>query len=199
MDFFSKLGSLAKTGLYAAFPSLAIVDAAKELISEAVAQKIRDAACAKAQTLITEAHHSVMKTIVWQNGLLLLSLLPVYLLRSSWPFYVAYVCVAGYTAYSVFQSRALLVRLAATRSVTKTIAVEVRDAIEVELTQREFYERKAVQWLGPDLQKLSDEVAHKLKPDIIAAAANIAFTLFMAFIAFRVFAIPLLEARALGH
>lgn len=64
---------------------------------------------------------------------------------------------------------------------------------------REFYERKAVEWLGPDLEKLSEEVASKLRPDVVAAGVNIAFTLCMAFIAFRVFAIPLLEARALGH
>jgi hypothetical protein len=138
-------------------------------------------------------------SIAWQNGLLLLSLIPVYFLHKAWPFYLAYCGVVAYSGYSVFQLRGVLARLLETRSITKTISQEVKEAIEAELTQREFYERKAVEWLGPDLEKLSDDVAHKLKPDVVAAGLNMTFTLLMAFIAFRVFAIPLLEARALEY
>lgn len=195
----TRLFNAAKSGLMSVFPALGAVDAAKDFISEAVAQRIRDEACAKAQALLTQAHRDVIHNIAWQNGLLLLSMLPVYLLRSPAPFYVAYACVAGYSAYSVFQSRALIGKLLRTRSLTQTLALEVREAVELELTQRQFYERKVVEWLGPDLDRLSHDVALKLRPDVRAAVVNMAFTLLMAFIAFRLFAIPLLEHKALMH
>jgi len=195
----SRLLAAAKTGLTSVFPALGAVDAAKDFISEAVAQRIRDEACAKAQALLTQAHRDVIHNIAWQNGLLLLSILPVYLLHSAVPFYVAYACVAGYTAYSVFQSRALVAKLLGTRSLTQTLALEVREAVEQELTQRQFYERKVVEWLGPDLDRLSQDVARKLRPEVRAAVVNMAFTLLMAFVAFRLFAIPLLEHKALMH
>lgn len=194
-----RLVSAAKTQLTSMFPALGAVDAAKDFISEAVAQRIRDEAVAKAQALMAQAHHDVIRNIAWQNGLLFLSILPVYLLHSAVPFYVAYACVAGYTAFSVYQSRGLVLRLVCTRSVTETLALEVRDAIEQELTQRQFYERKVVEWLGPDLTKLSNDVARKLRRDVLAAVGNMAFTLFMAFVAFRLFALPLLEHKALLH
>jgi hypothetical protein len=194
-----RLFDAAKSQMTSLFPALGAVDAAKDFISEAVAQRIRDEACAKAQALLTKAHHDVLRNIAWQNGLLLLSIMPVYVLHSAAPFYVAYACVAGYTAFSVFQSRRLVLRLLRTRSVTQTLALEVREAIEQELTQRQFYERKAVEWLGPDLTKLSADVARKLRGDVLAAVTNMGFTLFMAFVAFRVFAIPLLEQKALLH
>jgi hypothetical protein len=194
-----RLVAAAKNQLTSMFPALGAVDAAKDFISEAVAQRIRDEAFAKAQALMAKAHHDVIRNIAWQNGLLLLSILPVYLLHSAVPFYFAYACVAGYTAFSVYQSRGLVVRLVRTRSVTKTLALEVREAIEQELTLRQFYERKVVEWLGPDLTKLSHEVARKLRGDVLAAVVNMAFTLFMAFVAFRLFAIPLLEHKALLH
>ena len=192
-----RIMAAAKAQLTSFFPALGAVDAAKDFISEAVAQRIRDEAFAKAQALMAQAHHDVIRNIAWQNGLLFLSILPVYLLHSAVPFYVAYACVAGYTAFSVYQSRALVFRLARTRSVTKTLALEVREAIEKELTQRQFYERKVVEWLGPDLAKLSDDVARKLRGDVLAAVVNMGFTLFMVFVAFRLFAIPLLEHKAL--
>ncbi|KVP17084.1 hypothetical protein WJ84_02065 [Burkholderia ubonensis] len=189
----------AKSTLSSMFPAFGAVDAAREFISEAVAQRIRDESCTKAHALMAAAHRQVLFNIMWQNGLLMLSLIPVYFLHEPWPFYVAYTCVAGYTLYSVIQSRALIQRLCRTRSVTQTLALEVREAIETELTQRQFIERKAVEWLGPDLKQLSEDVARKLKPDVMAAAFNMAFTLLMAFIAFRLFAIPLLEHQALTH
>ncbi|WP_157641863.1 hypothetical protein [Burkholderia ubonensis] len=194
-----RLMTAAKSTLSSMFPAFGAVDAAREFISEAVAQRIRDESCTKAHALMAAAHRQVLFNIMWQNGLLMLSLIPVYFLHEPWPFYVAYTCVAGYTLYSVIQSRALIQRLCRTRSVTQTLALEVREAIETELTQRQFIERKAVEWLGPDLKQLSEDVARKLKPDVMAAAFNMAFTLLMAFIAFRLFAIPLLEHQALTH
>jgi hypothetical protein len=189
----------AKTALTSIFPALGAVDAAREFISEAVAQKIREEACIKAQALIAQAHRKVIFSIVWQNGLLMLSLVPVYLLRQPWPFYLGYACVFGYTLYSAYEYRAIIWRLCKTRSVTQTLALEVRGAIETELTSRQFYERKAVEWLGPDMKRLAEDVARKLKPDVMMAAFNMAFTLFTAFLAFRVFVIPLLEHQALMH
>lgn len=195
----ARLISSARSTLGSIFPAFGAVDAAREFISEAVAQRIRDLACEKARTLIAEAHRSVIFNIIWQNALLILSMVPVYFLHSAAPFYVAYACVLGYTLYTTFQYRNIMFRLCRTRSITTTLSQEIFDALETELTQRQFYERKAVEWLGPDLQRLSGDVARKLKPDVMAAVFNLAFTLFMAFLAFRVFAIPLLEHHALAH
>lgn len=186
-----------KAQLTSVFPALGAMDAAREFISETVAQRIREEACAKAYELMAQAHRDVVKTIIWQNALLALSILPVYLFKSAWPFYAAYVVVAGYTAYSLFKHKALVLRLLKTRSILSTLTEEVYLAIEVELTQRQFIQRKAVEWLGPDLRKLAREVATKLKPDVLAATTNMALTLLLAFVAFRLFAIPMLERHAL--
>lgn len=196
MTWFNKLVDAASAQLSALLPSNP-VNAAVEYMSEAVAQKIRDEACAKAYALLAQAHRSVITTIVWQNALLLLSLVPVYILHSPVPFYLAYAVVAGHSLYTLAKSWPLLKQLGKTRSVTQTLSAEVLSAINAELTQREFYERKAVEWLAPDLKKIADDVARKLKPDVIAAVSNMAITLFLAFVAFRLFVIPMLEQRAL--
>jgi hypothetical protein len=199
MEWWDKMVTAAREGLSKVIPSLNPVDAARDYISEAVAQRIREEACAKAYALLAQTHRNVVTTIVWQNAVLLLSLLPVYLTHSPLPFYIAYIGVAGYTCYSVAKSWPLVKRIIRTRSVTETLSLEVLAAIETELTTRQFIERKAVEWLGPDLRKLSDEVAKKLRPDILAAVGNMAITLLLAFVAFRLFAIPALEHRALLH
>lgn len=191
--------SVARKGLSAYFPSVAAVEVAKDLISEAVANKIRSEACARAYEILAQAHRSVMRTIVGQNAVLLLSLLPVYGLRSAWPFYVAYLAVAGHSGYSAAKHWPLLKHLCRSRSITATLSNEVQTALETELMQRQFYERKVVEWLGPDLKKLSDEIAQKLKPDVVAACTSMGVTLVLAFVAFRLFAIPLLEHQALLH
>ena len=178
-------------------PTKGPVDVAREFMSEAVAERIRGEACTKAYELLAKAHREVIRTIIWQNALLLVSLLPVYMLHSPWPFYVAYAAVAGYSIYAVGRYWPQLVRLVKARSITGALAAEVQAAMETELTQRQFYERKAVEWLGPDLKRIADDVAKKLKPDVVAAASNMAITLFLAFIAFRLFVIPLLEHRAM--
>lgn len=173
------------------------IDAAKDFMSEAVAQRIREEACTRGYTLLAEAHRNVVVTIVWQNSLLLLSLLPVYFLHSAIPFYVAYAVVAGYSLYTIVKAWPWVRQLFKTRSITQTLSAEVLVAINTELTQRQYYERKAVEWLCADLKKIADDVARKLKPDVIAAATNMAITLLLAFVAFRLFVIPLLEQRAL--
>lgn len=195
----SRLLDTARSTLNSMIPAFGAVDAAREFIEETVAQRIREEACTKAYALMAEAHRAVIFSIMWQNGLLMLSMIPVYFLHAPWPFYLAYAGVVAYTLYSAIKARNLILRLCRTRSVTQTLALEVREAIETELTQRQLIERKAVEWLGPDLTRLSEDVARKLKPDVVAAVFNMAFTLFMAFVAFRVFALPLLEQRALMH
>ncbi|MEX3984133.1 hypothetical protein AB4Y45_34835 [Paraburkholderia sp. EG287A] len=195
----SRLVDAARSTLSSVFPAFGAVDAAREYISEAVAQRIREEACAKAHALMAEAHRRVIFNVVWQNSLLMFSMVPVYFLRSAVPFYLAYACVAGATLYSVIQSRNIIFRLCRTLSITRTLALEIHEALATELTKRQRYEQKVVEWLGPDLNRFSEEVARKLKPDVLAAVFNIAFTLFMAFLAFRVFAIPMLEHRALAH
>lgn len=198
MDWLNTVVGAAKSGLTRYFPALGAVDAAREFIEETVAQRIRDEACAKGYALLSQTHRSVLTTIAWQNAALLFSLLPVYFLHSAWPFYIAYAGVASYTIYSVAKAWPLVLRLIKTRSVTQTLSREVLSAIESELTQRQFVERKAVEWLGPDLKKIADDVARKLKPDVMTGVANMGITLLLAFVAFRLFAIPLLEHKALS-
>ncbi|MFP3637882.1 hypothetical protein [Paraburkholderia sp. SIMBA_054] len=195
----ARLLAAAKSTMTAMFPTFGAVTAAKDFISEAVAQNIREEACAKARTVLADAHRTVITNILWQNGLLMLAMLPVYLLRSAWPFYLAYAGVLGYTLYSVFQSRRIILRLCATRSVTQTLAAEVFEAIDAELQTRGIYQRKVVEYLGPDLKRVAQDAAVKLRPDVLAAAFNMGVTLFLSFVAFRLFVIPMLEHRALMH
>lgn len=200
MSWFDSTLASVKDKLRHLVPFLSPYDAARDYISEQVAQRIREEASAQAYQLLAQNHRQVLQTIVWQNSLLLASLVPVYFLHSAWPFYIAYAVVAGYSVYTAWQAWPMLVRLARTKSVTQTLSHEVLDAIRIELTQRQFYERKAVEWLGPDLKSIADEVAKKLRPDVIAMCLNLTATLVLAFVAFRLFAIPLLEQRALlGH
>ena len=168
-------------------------------MSEAVANRIKDEARSKAYELLAQSHRSVIYTIVAQNAGLMLSLVPVYYLHSPIPFYLVYAAVACYSVYTVAKAWPLILRFLRTRSITGAISLEVLDAIKIELTQRDFIERKAVEWVGPDLKKVSDEVARQIRPDIAAAFVNMALTLLLAFIAFRLFAIPMLEHRALMH
>jgi hypothetical protein len=199
MSWFDKALTVAREQLGNFFPAVNAVDAAQKFISDAVAQRIRDEACAKGYELLAQTHRSVVTTIVWQNSALLLSLIPVYVLHSAIPFYVAYAGVFGWSMYSVIKAWPLVSSLLVTRSVTQTLSGEVLKAIETELTQRQFFERKAVEWLGPDLKNIANDVAKKLKPDVVASVANMGMTLLMAFVAFRLFAIPLLEHKALLH
>jgi hypothetical protein len=194
-----KISAAAGKVMQAALPAVQVVTTAKELMSEAVANRIKDEARSKAYELLAQSHRSVIYTIVAQNAGLMLSLVPVYYLHSAIPFYVVYALVAAYSAYTVVQAWPLVMLVLRTRSITESISLEVLDAIKIELTQRDFIERKAVEWVGPDLKKVSDDVARQLKPDVVAAFVNMALTLLLAFVAFRLFAIPMLEHRALLH
>ncbi|MBV8500421.1 MAG: hypothetical protein JO006_01740 [Paucibacter sp.] len=192
-----RISAVAGTVMRTALPAVEVVGAAKDFMSDAVANRIRDEARNKAFELLARSHRSVVYTIVAQNAGLLLSLVPVYYLHSPLPFYVVYALVAGYSAYTVAKAWPLVLRFLRTMSVAESISLEVLEAIKIELTQRDFIERKAVEWVGPDLKTVSDQVARQLKPDIVAAFFNMGLTLVLAFIAFRLFAIPMLEHRAL--
>ena len=85
---------------------------------------------------------------------------------------------------------------AKTRSMIETIKCAVHAAILEDLCKRRPLERAAVQYLGPDLELVSYEIAYEILPDIRAALINMGLTLVMAFIAFRLTAIPMLEHRA---
>lgn len=200
MSWLSSALHSTKDALRHLVPFLSPYDTARDYISEQLAQRIHEEASARAYQLLAQSHRSVLLTVVWQNLLLLASLPFVYWLHSAWPFYVAYGIVAGYSVYTLYLALPMLRRLVRTRSVTQTLSHEVLNAIKIELTQRQFYERKVMEWLGPDLKSIADEVAKKLRPDVIAMCANLAGTLVLAFVAFRLFAIPLLEQKALlGH
>lgn len=197
MGWMHKISAAAGKVMQAALPAVQVVTTAKELMSEAVANRIKDEARSKAYELLAQSHRSVIYTIVAQNAGLMLSLVPVYYLHSAIPFYVVYALVAAYSTYTVVQAWPLVMLVLRTRSITESISLEVLDAIKIELTQRDFIERKAVEWVGPDLKKVSDDVARQLKPDVVAAFVNMALSLLLAFVAFRLFAIPMLEHRAL--
>lgn len=197
--FYSVITSTKKT-LKKLVPFLSPYDSARGYISEQLAKRIHAEASARAYQLLAQSHRSVLVTVVWQNLLLLASLGPVYFLHSPWPFYGAYAIVAGSSIYNLFTAWPSLRLLAQTKSVTQTLSHNVLDAIRLELTQLQLYERKVVEWLGPDLKTIADEVAKKLRGDVIAMCLNLMGTLVLSFIAFRLFAIPLLEQRALlGH
>lgn len=201
IDWFDKATTLLKVATGTLIPSILVdksLDASKNFISKQIADKIIGEASTRAYQLLAETHRSVIHTIIWQNSLLVLSLLPVYFLHSAVPFYVAYACVTTYTFVTLYQSLPLLKQFVETRSLHTMIKWAVRKAIDEELRQRQFYEQKIVEYLGPDLDVIADDVAFKLHPDIRAALINMGLTLFMAFIAFRLVAIPWLEHRALG-
>ncbi|MGF6440243.1 hypothetical protein [Paraburkholderia youngii] len=198
MEWLDKVATAARSGLAQVFPAFGAVTAARDAIEEAVAQQIREAACAKGFEMLRQVHRNVLFTVAWQNSLLAASLLPVWVFRSPIPFYLAYAAVACYTVYSVATMRHIVLRLIKTRSVTDTVSAEVLNAIEVELGTLHFIKKKGIELLGPDLKKIADEVARKLRADVLAVAGNMALTLLLAFVAFRLFAIPLLEHRALA-
>jgi len=197
MTWLDQLADTAREHLNGMLPTTNPLESAKGFMSEAVAQRIRDEACAKAYGLLAQAHRSVAITIIWQNALLLLSLLPVYVLHSELPFYLAYAIVAGYSIYTVVKFWPLVRQLLKTRSITETLSAEVLVAINSELVHRQFYERAAIEWLGADLKKVAHDVARKLKPDVLTAAGNMGFTLLLTFVTFRLFIIPLLEQQAM--
>lgn len=59
---------------------------------------------------------------------------------------------------------------------------------------------EATSWTGRLARQSSPaDVARKLRRDVLATVVNMAFTLFMAFVAFQLFALPLLEHKALLH
>lgn len=194
MGWFDRISSMAGGALKSAFPAVEVVSAAKDFMTEAVANRIREEARNRAYEMLAQSHRSVVTTIVAQNAALMMSLVPVYYLQSAIP---VYAMVAAYSLYQVTKAWPIAVRFMRTMSITESISLEVLEAINTELVQRDFIERKAVEWLGPDLKHVSDGVARQLKPDIVAALVNMALTLLLAFIAFRLFAIPMLEHKAL--
>lgn len=105
--------------------------------------------------------------------------------------------MASYSALSVVQSWPRLKLWVLIGRLIKTIKCGVHEAILEDLCKRHPLERSAVQYLGPDLEKVSYEIAAEILPDVRAALINMGLTLIMAFIAFRLTAIPMLEHRAL--
>lgn len=197
MTWITQMFENAREQLSSLLPDTNPVDMAKDFVVEAVAQRIREEASAKAKSLLAKAHRSVLRTICIQNGALLLSIALVYLYHSPIPFYLAYVAVSLHSAYNVWTSLPLVSKMVLTWSITQTISGEVHSAINAELMQRQLYERKAMEWLGPDLRKIADEVARKLRPDVLAAFTSMAITLLASIIMFRLYMLPYLEQRAL--
>lgn len=166
----------------------------RERIDKQVLKEIEDAT----RDLIKDAHKEVVSTVALQNGILFLSLLPVYLLHSPIPFYLAYAGVLSHSFYGIYRHRRLCSSIVRTRSITQTLASVIREQVEERLKERNPFERKAVEWLGSDLNILAEKGARKIRPQVVAAVWNMIFTIFVSYAAFRVFAIPLLERHALG-
>lgn len=181
-------------------PSLLPVADALEAgsVSEAIAARIRAEAKERAEAILRAAHEKTIQSIIWQNALLLGSLPMVWALGSAIPFYMAYACVFGYSSWELWGSKDLILGWARKRSLTGVIQEEVRAAIDKDLRDRRFYERKIVEYLGPDLDAVAAEIAGKLRKDVVRGLANMALTVFVSFVAFRLFAIPMLEHMALS-
>ena len=113
------------------------------------------------------------------------------------PFYIAYGCVAMYSVSVVLASWPKLKSWLRVRSLFLIIKQTISEEIDSELGRLPGYGKRAVEYLGPDLDKLSHDIADELFPDIRAALIHMVLTLAMAFIAFRLTAIPMLEHRAL--
>lgn len=175
-----------------------VVEASKNMISDAVASKIKDEATARAYELLAESHRTVIYTILWQNALLTASIFPVYYLHSAIPFYLGYGCVVAYTGWSVIKSWPVVKLLLRTWSIEGAVTQAVRAAIDEDLQARRYYQKVIVEFLSPDLDTISNSVAKKLTPDIRAVFLNMGITLLMSFLAFRLVALPLLEHRALA-
>lgn len=173
------------------------VGTAKMIVSEAIAKKIEDEATVRAYQIMVSTHKEVTNTIIWQNGLLLASVIPVYFLKSGIPFYSAHTIVFLYSMYAIFNHKEYIFDFIRTKSILRVIQNAIRSAIDDELKNRHFYEQKVVEYLGPNLDKISSDIAQKLKSDIRNSIINICLTLVVSFIAFRLIVIPMCIDQAL--
>ena len=174
-----------------------ITEVGSGMASTKIGDMIISDAKLSAYELLIKTHRSVMNTVLWQNGLLLVSIFPVHLMHSATPFYIAYTVVLTYTAVTSAQKWPLIQEAIEHRSIHKVVRRTVRKEINNSLEKTNMFARAVVEHFGPDLEQLSDDIAFQLTPDIRAMLINMCLTLFMAFIAFRMTIIPLLEHGAL--
>ena len=172
--------------------------AAHSLVCREVEKRALREAEAQAARLLREARNGVYLAIVWQNALLLCSIWLSLHLHSPIPFCASYLMVASYSLWCVVQHRQHIFAAIRTRSLFAVLRGEVRDAVVGALQQLGTIERLVVTHLGPDLEALSDRVARQLYPAVRSACVNLAVTLGLSFLVFRVWLVPTL-ARGLLH
>lgn len=197
MIYIDKLKELARSTLGKLTPGKRSVLDLVGMATDSLANVIREEARTQAYRFLAKSHRTVMFTIVWQNALLLASLFPVYLLHSALPFYLAYAVVASWSIYSTVQIWPFVRRMVTLGSLSASVAAELHSEMEAEIEKRQYLTRAAIKLLQPDLKKIAMDVASDIKADVMASALNMFFMLSMAFVAFRLFAIPWLEHRIL--
>ncbi|MFZ6690038.1 hypothetical protein ACO0K0_20065 [Undibacterium sp. SXout11W] len=195
----NKIVNLGQSAISIVKPKIigSMFDAAQKIPESFIGEYIRCQARLGAYKFLFETHHSVINAILWQNALLLTSILLVYLFQSAIPFYIAYSFVAIYSASVVLNAWPKLLEWFKVRSLFLIVKKTISDEIENELGKLPVYGKKAIEYLGPDLDLLSHNITDELLPDIRAALIHMGLTLVMAFIAFRLTIIPMLEQRAL--
>lgn len=197
----SKIGSISPTVtkvasvLVDAVISQSAIGTAKTVIQEAIAKKIEGEAHARAMQLLTELHRAITTTIIWQNTLLVLAIGMCYVLKSTVPFYGAYLLVGIYSAWKVIEGRRYMALLWETLSIRKALTQSIRTEIDEELTGRHRYEQAVVEYLGPSLDDIANTIATRLLPDVRNLMISAGLTLVISFVCFRLIAVPYL----LGH
>ncbi|MBC3861513.1 hypothetical protein H8K32_05315 [Undibacterium jejuense] len=198
-DLKNKIIGYGKSAISIVKPRIigSMFDAAQKIPESFIGEYIRGQARLGAYKFLFETHRSVINAILWQNALLLSSIMLVYFFQSAIPFYLAYAFVAIYSASIVLRSWPKLRQWFKFRSLFLIVKQTISEEIENELCRLPIYGKKAIEYLGPDLDTLSHDITDELLPDIRAALIHMGLTLVMAFIAFRLTAIPMLEHRAL--
>ena len=195
----NKIVDLGKSAISIVKPRIigGMFDAAQKIPESFIGEYIRGQARLGAYKFLFETHRSVINAILWQNALLLTSILLVYLFQSAVPFYIAYSFVAIYSASVTLNAWPKLREWFKVGSLFLIVKQTISEEIENEVGKLPVYGKKAIEYLGPDLDALSHDITDELLPDIRAALIHMGLTLVMAFIAFRLTAIPMLEHRAL--
>ena len=170
-----------------------IKEKSSESIEKDIVEKVRN----QVNQYLVQFHKDTVQTILWQNGLLMISIFPVHWFHSTAPFYIAYGIVLAYTIFKLSKFWPEMRLAAKMRGIRKAIKLILEENIMNELKTLPTVQRILVEQFGPDLDRLSNQISVEILPDIRAVAISSTLTLIMAFIAFRMTVIPLLEHMAL--
>lgn len=180
-----------------AFPGAQMLKLVSDKLTATAEGALKDQIELQVYKRLMEFQHRTLLLVFWQNLALIASLFPVYWLRSPWPFYLAYVGVIAYTISSLWQSRAMLIDIAR-KGLLQTLSSAIQKSVDEEVANRSRIEQIAISWVG-DTRNLAADVALRIKRDALVLFSNLGVTLVLSFVTFRLFVIPLLETKAMGH